>query len=372
MRSSKPENPEPADAGIDNQAACDSPVPALRASLREVDDMTSIERLHARLHGKPADKIPNMNIAMGLVAKAAGVTYREYVQDHRKLAEGNLICAERFGFDSVSVISDPMREASAFGANLVFPEEGVPYSDPPLLADGLDLSRVKIADPLENPRTLDRIMGVELLRRKVLSDYPVIGWVEGVLAETADLRGVNALMYDLVDDEAAALRELMDIVYLQQRRFALEQIKAGADIIGVGNAVASLIGPGLYEEYGLPYDKALIEYIHDNGAMVKLHICGNIRKLLPILLQTGPDILDIDWMVDFGEAAELFAGTGTSVCGNVNPVAVLYQGKQALVEQKVLECISTGGNTALIAAGCEVPAATPEENLLLMDRLLYT
>ena len=213
--------------------------------------MNSKDRLYARLQGKPVDKIPNMNIAMGLVAKAAGATYREYVQDYRLLVEGNLICAERFGFDSVSVISDPMREASAFGASLVFPENGVPYSDPPLLADCWDLSRVKTADPLESRRTLDRIKGVGLLREKVQSEYPVIGWVEGVLAETADLRGVSALMYDLVEDETP-LCELMDIVFSQQCRFAIEQIKVGADIIGVGNAVASLIGPGLYEKYALP------------------------------------------------------------------------------------------------------------------------
>ena len=333
--------------------------------------MNSSERVYARMLGKPVDKIPNMNIAMGLVAKAAGVTYREYVQDYRKLAEGNLICAERFGFDSVSVISDPMREASAFGAALVFPENGVPYCEPPLLADGFDLKRVKKADPLESPRTLDRIKGAGLLREKVRSDYPVIGWVEGVLAETADLRGVNRLMYDLVDDEEIPLRELMDIIFSQQCRFALEQIKAGADIIGVGNAVASLIGPGLYEEYGLAYDKALVDYIHENGAKVKLHICGNITAILPLLTQVAPDIVDIDWMVDFGKAAEIFAGTGICVSGNVDPVAVLLRGSAALVEQKVLECVGVSGGNVLVAGGCEVPAATPEENLLLMDRLLY-
>ena len=36
--------------------------------------MTSTERLYARMQGKPVDKIPNMNIAMGLVAKAAGAS----------------------------------------------------------------------------------------------------------------------------------------------------------------------------------------------------------------------------------------------------------------------------------------------------------
>ena len=332
--------------------------------------MTSSERVYARLLGKPVDKIPNMNIAMGLVAKAAGVTYREYVQDYRKLVEGNLICAERFGFDSVSAISDPMREASAFGAALVFPEDGVPYCEPPLLSDGFDLERVFKADPLESPRTLDRIKGVGLLREKVRCDYPVIGWVEGVLAETADLRGVSRLMYDLVDDVETPLHELMDIVFSQQCRFALEQIKAGADIIGVGNAVSSLIGPGLYEQFGLPYDKALVDYIHENGAKVKLHICGNITALLALLKQVAPDILDIDWMVDFEAAAEVFAGTGTCVCGNVDPVAVLLRGSVALVEQKVLECARAGG-AVMVAGGCEVPAAAPEENLLLMDRLLF-
>ena len=336
--------------------------------------MNSSERLYTRLRGKPVDKIPNMNIAMGLVAKLAGVTYCEYVQDYQKLVEGNLICADRFGFDSVSVISDPMREASAYGAVLKFPENGVPYSDPPLLADGLDLSHVDIFDPLEKPRTLDRIKGVELLRQKVQSDYPVIGWVEGVLAEAADLRGVNALMQDLVEDEDGyqdRLFELMDVVYQQQCRFALEQIKAGADIIGVGNAVASLIGPRLYEEFGLSYDKGLVEYIQQNGAKVKLHICGNITAILPLLVQVSPDIIDIDWMVDFGKAAGIFADTKTNVSGNVDPVAVLLQGTAEYVEKKVLECATIDDPTFLIAAGCEVPIATPEENLILMDKLLY-
>jgi len=337
--------------------------------------MNSRERLYARLEGKPVNKIPNMNIVMGLVAKMAGATYSEYVQDYRKLVEGNLICAERFGFDSVSVISDPMRETSAYGSKVCFPKDGVPYAEPHLLADELDISRLVMFDPFESPRTLDRIRGVELLRQKVGTDYPVIGWVEGVLAEVADLRGVNTLMYDLAeedeDEESSPLREIMDVVLKQQCRFAHEQIKAGADIIGVGNAVASLIGPRLYEAFGLAHDIALTQFIHENGAKVKLHICGNITAILPHLKQVAPDILDIDWMVDFGKAAKMFSDTKTSVCGNMDPVAVMLQGSQAYVKEKVLECANVDDNTVLVAAGCEVPAATPEENLLLMDKLLY-
>ena len=334
--------------------------------------MTPRERVYARMEGKSVDKVPNMNLAMSLVAKAAGATYKEFATDYRVLVEGNLICAERFGFDSVGVISDPMREASAYGTEVIFPEDGVPYCDPYLLADGYDLKRVKITDPLESPRTLDRIKGVELLKQKVLSDYPVIGWVEGVLAETADLRGVNELMYDLTDEDMEEpMLELMEIVFKQQCRFALEQIKAGADIVGVGNAVASLIGPGLYEEYGLSYDKMLVKFIQKNGSKAKLHICGNITALLPLIRQVNPDILDVDWMVDFSNAVNVFADMKTAVNGNIDPVAVLLHGDTALVEKSVRELMAIDDSTFMIAAGCEVPKDTPEENLKLMDRLLY-
>jgi len=332
--------------------------------------MTSYERVMARLSGKPVDKIPNLNIAMALVAKCAGVTYREYAQDYRKLVEGNLICVEEFGIDAVSAISDPVREASAFGSAIVFPENGVPHCVPHLLEDKIDLSRVKIVNPLESPRTLDRIKAVELLKQSVGRDYPVIGWVEGVLAELGDLRNVSNLMFDLVEEEAW-LPELMDIVLQQQKRFALEQIKAGADIVGVGNAVASLIGPALYEEVALKYDKELANFIKQNGAKVKLHICGNIEPLLSLIKQVEPDILDIDWMVDFKKAVDTFRGVQTSVCGNLDPVAVLLQGSVEEVERKTRECVAVADETTIIAAGCEVPAETPQENLLAMNRVLY-
>jgi uroporphyrinogen decarboxylase len=332
--------------------------------------MTSIERLNARLAGKPVDKIPNMNIFMAIVAREAGVSYREYVQDYKKLVEGNLICAEKYGVDSVSVISDPMRETAAFGAKLVFPENGVPHAVQPLLTDPVDLSVLKHFDPLENERTLDRLKGCELLRQRAGKDYPVIGWIEGCIAEAADLRGLNELMVDLAMNEAY-LEELFSVISQQQKRFAKAQLDAGADFIGLGNAAASLIGPDLYKKYGLPWDREITGFVHENGGRVKLHICGNIASILELLVQVEADILDIDWMVDFGRAASLFEGTKTAVSGNVDPVEVMMRGSVQTVEEGIKRCIEQGTSTTLIAGGCEIPAATPDKNLLLMDRLLY-
>lgn len=333
--------------------------------------MTSLERVNARLAGQPVDKIPNMNIVMGLVAKEAGVSYREYASDYKKLVEGNLICAEKYGFDSVSSISDPMREASAFGAVVELPENGVPYSPVPLLGDPVDLKKLKIVDPHDSPRTLDRIKAVELLREKVGHDYPVIGWVEGVLAETADIRGVNELMMDLAD-EADFLKDLMEIVFMQQCVFAKAQVDAGADIIGVGNAVASLVGPVFYEEVAMEYDRQTTEYIQSLGAKVKLHICGNTTPLRALIRDNvKPDIFDIDWMVDYASSVEMFKGSKTAINGNMDPVAIMLQGDTKAVEAAVQSCIDAGDDRSMIAAGCEVPADTPTANLLAMDKMLF-
>jgi len=332
--------------------------------------MTSLERLNARLAGKPVDKIPNMNIVMAIAAREAGASYREFVTDYRKLVEGSIACAEKFGLDSVGVISDPMREAAAFGADVVIPENAVPYAQKSLVGDDFDLSVLRRFDPASSERTLDRLKGCELLRLKVGNDYPVIGWVEGCIAEAADLRGLNELLIDMASGEEY-LEEFFSIIHEQQKRFALAQLKAGADFIGVGNAAASLLGPNLYRQYGIRWDKAIVDYVHENGGRVKLHICGNINPLLEILTEAAPDILDLDWMVDFARAVEIFKDTATAISGNMDPVEVMMRGTPGAVEKAVRSCIEAGTNTTLIAAGCEIPAAAPDENLLAMDRVLY-
>jgi len=332
--------------------------------------MTSLERVMRRLKGKPVDKIPNLNIIMTFAAKYIGVSYGEYVTDYRKLVEGNIRCAEEFGIDAVSAISDPMREASAFGADVIILIDDVPYCERNLLKDAEDISSLQIVDPLSSPRTLDRIRAIELYRELVGNEYAIIGWVEGVLAEAAVLRGLNELMIDLATEEQD-LTPLFDIIFKQQCAFAKAQVEAGAHIIGIGNAAASLIGPRLYQKYALPYDKNLIAYIHDLGARVKLHICGNITPLLPLLREVGADILDVDHMVDFKNAIETFSDLPVSICGNMDPVSVFLQGDEKTICDAVNKCISACNSTTMIAAGCEIPRDTPPQNLKMMDKLLW-
>lgn len=335
-----------------------------------MNTMTSFKRVMNRIEGKPVDKIPNMNIIMAFAAEHIGETYSTFCTDYRVLVESKLRCAEDFGIDTVSAISDPMREAHGFGAKVIIPENAVPYCKEHLITDLGMIGKLKPVSPYDDARMLDRIKAVALFAKKVKGEIPIIGWVEGALAEAADLRDISLVMMDLML-EPDAMFELFEIIYQQQKLFAKAQVEAGADFIGIGNAAASLIGPQLYEQFCLEYDSRIIRDIQEMGAKAKLHICGNTGPLLPLLAKTGVDIFDVDHVVDFEKAVEAFRGTKTAVNGNLDPVTEMMSATVEEVKAATQKRLDAADDNTLISGGCEIPRGTPDENMKAMDEMLY-
>lgn len=329
--------------------------------------MTPYERVFYRLSGKPVDRVPNLNIVMTFAAKYIHVNYSKYVKDYHSLVEGNIAVCEKFGIDMLSAISDPYREASGFGANIIFPEDGVPQCTDFLIKTYTDIKKLTVHNPLESERMLDRIIAVELYKMKSARHYPILGWVEGAFAEANDLRGMSELMADIYE-APEFVKELLELCLEQAIVFAREQIRAGADFIGIGDAAASLVGPAVYQSLILPTEKKLIDEIHAAGAKAKLHICGNTGKILDYMKLSGADIVDVDWMVDFGRAVETLAPGST--CGNFDPVSILLRGSPLEVKSAVCSCIRTAHCNTYIAAGCEVPRDTPYDNLMAVKEAL--
>src|SRR5262249_19246704 len=141
--------------------------------------------------------------------------------------------------------------------------------DQALLADKSRLASLRIPDPLGGGRMHNGIKAVALLKGRAGRDKIIEGWIEGPIAEGADLRGINTLMMDFYDDPSF-VRDLFGFVVEMELRFAAEQVKAGADVIGIGDAAASLIGPHIYNEFVWPYEKKLVEGVHQLGARVRM------------------------------------------------------------------------------------------------------
>jgi MtaA/CmuA family methyltransferase len=325
--------------------------------------MNSRERVLAHLAGQPVDRLPLMPITMLFACAQIGAKYRNYCTDYRVLVEAQLRTAEKFGFDYVNTMSDPAREAADCGAPVQFFDDQpvALLEDQALLADKTKLASLKIPDPLGGGRMHNGIKAVALYKEKAGCDKIIEGWIEGPVAEGADLRGINTLMLDFLDDPGF-VRDLFEFVVAMELRFAREQINAGADIIGIGDAAASLVGPRIYEEFALPYEQRLVDGVHALGAKVRLHICGNTRKIVAGMGRLGCDIMDLDSLTPLGDARQAM-GARQVLLGNLNPVTALMNGVPDGVTAGIAECHRQAGARFIVGAGCEVPRDTPPEKL---------
>jgi MtaA/CmuA family methyltransferase len=323
--------------------------------------MTPKERIYATLRGEPVDRLAVTPIFMAWAANFIGRTYRDYYLDGNVLVESQLAVTRAFNLDQASAISDPWREASAYGMEFEYPSDGVGKPKGMLIQTPDDIARVMPFEIEKTGRPKQRIESVAKMAQAVGQTHSVLGWVEGPIAEYADLRGVENTFMDLIDKPEMYL-QAAKVIIENAIRFAGAQIDAGADMIGIGDAVASLINPTMYEQYVLPFEKALIDAIHETGATVKLHICGNIANNIALMARTGADIVDVDWMVSLAAAREA-VGPGVTLCGNFDPTAVLLQGTPDDVARAAHNCITSAGARFILQPGCEVPPGTPEANL---------
>lgn len=328
--------------------------------------MNGRERVLALIQGRPVDRTPAMPITMMFAAKQIGANYGDYARDHRILVEAQLRTAEKFDFDYVSCISDPAREAADCGATIRFFDHQPPATDEgdALLADKRALAKLMQPDPLGGGRMHDRVKAAALFKERTAGQKLVEGWIEGPIAEAADLRGINNLMLDFYDD-ADFVRELFEFVLKMELRFAKAQVAAGVDLIGIGDAAASLVGPEIYNEFIWPYEKRMIDGVHAMGCPVRLHICGNMRPNLEAMGRLGAQIVDLDYPSPVDEARAAM-GPDQILLGNIEPVGILRNGTVPRVREATLACRRAAGQRYIIGPGCEIPRDTPEENVRAM------
>ena len=328
--------------------------------------MTKTEQFH-HLHqkGALAEKVLFRPILMYFAANFIGKTYGKFASDYKVLVEANLRCMDEFGLDMLGLISDPYRETSAFGAKIKYIPDGVPRCLNYIVQSLGDVIHLKNPDVYKEERTSDRIKGGELLSKKTQGNIPIIGWIEGPLAEACDLAGVENMMMQLMIDSDFTNR-LMDKCMITAKDFAKAQIEAGCEIIGMGDAVCSQIDTDTYNLFVKDRHMELISYIHELGGKIKLHICGDTNHLLPSYKELNLDILDLDYQVDVAHAREIL-GEKVILCGNINPVLVqnklrdeVFQMSKDLVDKYINERF-------ILSAGCEITVLTPPENLKAMS-----
>ena len=334
--------------------------------------MRGRERVLAALAGQRTDHLALMPITMMLAADTLGARYERYARDYRVMADAQVKTAETFGFDHVSAIGPPAPETADLGAKVHW------FADQPpalaeaeaLLAEKRALDRLRTRGVVEGERVENRVKGIARMVERVGGELLVEGWASGPCAAAADMRGLNRLMVDFSDDPAF-VRELFDFALQVGIRFAMAQIDAGADMIGIGDAAASLVGPRIYSEFVWPREKVLVDAIHARGAGVRLHICGNTRRILGEIGSLGCDLVDVDYPVPMEEARGKM-GPEQALSGNLDPVRELRDVSLETLASLLGHLHERAGARWVVAAGCEIARGTPPENLRALAAFAQT
>jgi uroporphyrinogen decarboxylase len=337
--------------------------------------MLSSKQIVSRaLNGVPTPRVPTGPMAVHFCATVAGVSIRQYTSDSRVLADCVVRYFERFHPDAVWLSADTWVSAQAMGATVGAVGDNQPFGGlgKAPIQTARDIERMPPPNPAGQGRyplmldALERIvtaLGKDVFVGACFDQYP--------FSLAAALMGINEIMLKVMDDRPM-VEALMERCLEYGLAYARALSDTGADLLSGGDSPAGLIGPRLYREVALPFEKRLIAGLKSaTGKPVSLHICGDARHILADMAASGADVLEIDHKVDLAQACRI-VGPDIALWGNLDPVGVLAQGNVAQVERAAREAVETaaasGHRRFVLSSGCTLAMETPSENLEAMLR----
>jgi uroporphyrinogen decarboxylase len=165
---------------------------------------------------------------------------------------------------------------------------------------------------------------------------------------TALLSGLQRFL-EMMYDDPELVRKMVDTVVEVHVALARRAVRAGADIVSLGDDYAwrtgPLMSPAQFRQFFLPGITRVVQAVHEDGALCFKHCDGNIWALMDAFVEAGFDginPLEPIAGMDLGEAKRRYGG---QVCllGNVDCGYVLSQAPLLEVEAVVKKCLRDGG-----------------------------
>jgi uroporphyrinogen decarboxylase len=300
-------------------------------------------------------------------AKLLDVTATEYLHDAALIARGQEAAAARYQADGIPVVFDLQLEAEALGCALSWADDG-----PPSVASHPAASCVEVLNlpPMDVSKGRFPVAGeaTRRLARAVGDRLAVYGLVCGPFTLLSHLRGSGLFLDMLMDPEGtlAAMHWCADCA-IKAAHFYLEH---GADVIAIVDPMVSQISVQHFEEFVSEPVSMVADAVHDGGALASLFVCGDATRNLEAMFQTRCDNLSVDENVDLELLRALGRKHKKSYGGNIRLTMALLLGKEDDAKLDTIRCLDSGtGPGFILAPGCDLPFATPPENLCAVAQM---
>ena len=329
--------------------------------------MTSLERVMTTIHHGIPDRVPTDLHNFLSAIELAGLPLGEALQSGEMMAEAQLRAWREFGHDMLLVENGVVAEAQACGCVIEYFEKTPARVAGHVLADGLaKVDELRVPDPFKTFPMCEVLKAVKILVDEIGDRVYIMGRSDqGPAALAMALRGYERFVLDLaLREDVDAIHRVIDYATRVHIRYAQAFKQVGAHGTSMGEAGVDIIGPRLYREFGFPYDCRVMQAVSGPDFPYALHICGDSTRILPDMVATGAQILELDYKTDMRQAKTLMAGK-TTFLGPVNPELMWVSKTPEPVEEaarEAIEVLAPGGDF-ILGPGCALGLGTPAENI---------
>lgn len=325
-----------------------------RPTLLELTHQAHAERrrLIAPLMG-----FPGLRLTGGTI-KLAQQNYGEHYRAVKSLAL-------RFHPDLIFPLMDLAVEANALGRYTVFPtDDSATVLKAPFSRDELD--RLRQINISFDTRLMGYCETLKLMSIGLPSEMLRGAYVIGPYSLAALILGADeAAVATLADTEL--LTELCELCTEKIQEYIYLLIAAGAQVVGILEPSAVMLGPDQFERFSAQYIGHLTHSCRYAGLATIYHTCGNTMHLVERMAGAGVDALSLDAPaagVDLAEVARR-VGERTVVIGNVSPTGtMLTSGPEKVVEEtRGLLRTMDPFPAFVLSTGCDLPQEIPFDNI---------
>lgn len=330
-------------------------------------EMTPAERTAVTMGFEEPDRVPLFLFFTIYGAKELGLPIREYFSKPEYVARGQIRLLKKFGGDCVTPFCYSASEIEAWGGEAIFSDNGPPNAGRPPIRRPEDIESIAVPAVEESPSLLFGLETIELLKREVGDDVPIVGSVLSPFSLPILQMGFGAYI-ELLYEEPDLFRTLM----AKNEEFCVEwanaQIDAGAASISYADPLASpdMIPRDLYLRTGHIVAGRTISRIR--GGVATSLASARVLPVLEDLAGTGSIGVGVSAFDDLAAVKRQCAGRLT-VLGNLNAIEMRrWTPAQAEAEvKKAIAAAGPGGGFILSDNHGEIPWQVPESVLLAIS-----
>lgn len=269
--------------------------------------------------------------------------------------------------DAVIMFSDILTPLMGMGVELSFTPS--PMISNPVRTEQ-DINNLTIPDPTASTSYVGRLLNI--LKKEVGDRAPIIGFagapftLASYLIEGGSTKRFSHLIRMFLDSPKLA-HSLMEKLTEMTINYLNYQIENGAQMVQLFDTWAGILSPDDYKIYIFPYVSRIFTELKKHVEIPSVYYINGGNHLLPLMAETGANVIGLDWRSDIGEIKRLI-GHKVALQGNLDPNVLFCQPE--IIRQKVAEILTKYGPDAghIFNLGHGIDKDVNPEHLLLMVR----